>query len=246
MNLLSDIIQGLIKGLTSSNNQLKRIVKLAIALTVTAIIITIISEFSESKEELIKVVSGAIGAVAGLLGFGVKVYEDTKEQKRQKDKIETLEREVKENPTETKTSWELARLKLESYLNKNLQQVSAIFYLSASVMLVGFGLIIFGVYKVFANPDLIEPAILVTSSGVIVNFIGGTFLIIYRSTLNQARNYVEVLERINAVGMSIEILESINSENQDLKDKTTAEIAKDLLKIYGKIRNDQSQKSKAN
>ena len=97
-------------------------------------------------------------------------------------------------------------------------------------MLVGFGLIIFGVYKVYSDPELLNPSILVTSTGVIVNFIGGTLLLIYRSTMNQAKGYVEVLERINAVGMSIQILESIDDKNLELKDSTTAE----LLKIYSK------------
>ncbi|AEV31277.1 hypothetical protein Oweho_0255 [Owenweeksia hongkongensis DSM 17368] len=236
MNLLTDIIQGLIKGLTSSNSKLKLTVKLAIFLTMIAIVVTVVSKIDKSNEQLFEIIAGAVGAIAALIGLGVKVYEDTKDREKREEKIENLEKEVKEKPTETKTAWELARLKLESYLNRNLQQVSSIFYLSVTVMIVGFGLIIFGVYQVFTDPELMNPSILATCSGIVVNFIGGTFLLIYRSTMKQAKNYVDVLERINAVGMSIQILENISSEKGDLKDETTAQISKELLKIYSEMK----------
>ena len=236
MNFLIDIIQGIVRGLISSNKKLKLLVRIAIILVGIAIIIVFISELNKAKADITQLIAGALGIVAAILGVGVKVYEDTKDRAKAEQKIENLEREVIEKPTEAKTAWDLARLKLESYLNRNLQQVSAIFYLSASVMLVGFGLIIFGVFKVFSNPALMNPSILATVSGIIINFIGGTFLLIYRSTMKQAKNYVDVLERINAVGMSIQILENISKEKVGLKDDTTAEIAKELLKIYGDLK----------
>lgn len=236
MGLFNDIIEGLIKGFTSSNKNLKLIVKASIAFVILAILVVLVGELKadDVNKKSFDLVAGVLGLVGAFLGFGIKVYEDTKENEKRAKKIESLEKEIKEKPDESQTAWELARLKLESYLNKNLKQVSSIFYLSATVMLVGFGLIIFGIYKVYSNPELLNPSILATCTGVIVNFIGGTLLLIYRSTMNQAKGYVEVLERINAVGMSIQILESIDDKNLELKDSTTAEIAKELLKIYGK------------
>lgn len=236
MNLIFDVLQGIIKGLISSNKKLKLLTGLALLLTGIAIIFAGIKETDSTKNGIFNILALSFGGIAAFIGLMVKVYEDTKDQEKTQNKIDTLEREVLEKPTEAKTAWDLATLKLESYLNKNLQQVSAIFYLSASVMLVGFGLIIFGVYKVFQNPTLINPAIIATVSGIIVNFIGGTFLLIYKSTMKQAKNYVDVLERINAVGMSIQILENISKDKLELKDDTTAEIAKELLKIYGDLK----------
>lgn len=243
MNILTDIVKGLIKGLASSNSKLKLTVRFAIFLTMIAIVITIISKTDKSNGQLLETIAASIGVVAALIVLGIKAYGDAKEQEKREEKIENLEKEVKEKPTETKTAWELARLKLESYLNKNLQQVSSIFYLSVTVMIVGFGLIIFGVYKVYSNPKLMNPSILATCSGIVLNFIGGTFLLIYRSTMKQAKNYVDVLERINAVGMSIQILENISSKKEDLKDKTTAEIAKELLKIYSDLKIKEKKES---
>jgi hypothetical protein len=50
----------------------------------------------------------------------------------------------------------------------------------------------------------------------------------------QAKDYVTILERINAVGMSVQILESLDDKNSNLKDETTAAIARQLLFMYSK------------
>ena len=41
-----------------------------------------------------------------------------------------------------------------------------------------------------------------------------------------------VLERINEVGMAVAIIAGIPDERAKLKDKTTADLAKSLLKLY--------------
>src|SRR6266851_229292 len=87
------------------------------------------------------------------------------------------------------------------------------------VMTVGFALIGIGAYQAFKNPDHFKASVLSSISGVVVSFIGGTFLVLYKSTMAQAKDYVTILERINAVGMSVQILESINSDATNLKDE---------------------------
>lgn len=57
-------------------------------------------------------------------------------------------------------------------------------------------------------------------------------MVLYKATMTQAKNYVTILERINAVGMSVQILGTINDNSNDLKDQTTAEVAKQLLSMY--------------
>jgi len=42
--------------------------------------------------------------------------------------------------------------------------------------------------------------------------IGVTFMVIYRSTMAQANQFMEVLERINTVGMAVQILDTIPNE----------------------------------
>ena len=174
----------------------------------------------------------AIFIVGVAIGFLVVVFQRSKEDVLRERKIEEVERRVQENPKETQAAWELARVKLESYLNRNLSQVRSIFWLTLLVMVAGFLLIGFGVFKAYQDPTNFNASLLTTGSGVIVSFIGGTFLVLYKATMVQAKDYVNILERINAVGMSVQILENIDENENRLKDETTAEVAKQLLLMY--------------
>ncbi len=146
--------------------------------------------------------------------------------------INEQEKKVAENPNEPKLAWDLARIKLENYLDRNRSQIKSIYYLSVFAMIIGFGLIIFGSYMSFLKPDNIQPALVTAVSGLIVNFIGATFLIIYKSTMEQAKDYVNVLERINAVGMSVQIIETIDEKHLQLREETKAELIKKLIDLY--------------
>jgi hypothetical protein len=61
-------------------------------------------------------------------------------------------------------------------------------------------------------------------SGIITEFIGATFLFLYRSTIQQATNHIKTLERINSVGMAVKILDTISVDSKKLQDETKAEI----------------------
>jgi len=99
-------------------------------------------------------------------------------------------------------------------------------------MIIGFFLIGYGVSKVFESPSTFKPAVVAACSGILVNLIGASFLIVYRSTMSQAKDYVTILERINAVGMAVQILETIGEKDSSLRQETTAAIAKQLLTLY--------------
>lgn len=159
-------------------------------------------------------------------------YEENFALEKNDELILNQERKVAEHPNEPKLAWDLARIKLESYLNRNLSQVKSIFTLSVFVMVVGFGLIIYGSIMVFQDPKNLNRSIVVAISGLIVNFIGATFLIVYKSVMEQAKEYVTVLERINAVGMSVQIIETIKDSHAQIKEETKAELSKKLIDLY--------------
>ena len=176
------------------------------------------------------------GAALVVLGFGVanvvSLVQKSNEEVRRDDKIAAVEKRAVENPDEPTLAWELARVKLEKYLDRNISQVRSIFVLTVGVMIAGFTLISIGVYWAFRSPETLKASVLTVCSGVVVNFIGGTFLLHYRATMSQAKDYVSILERINAVGMSVQILENIDASQSELKHTTTAAIAKQLLIMY--------------
>ena len=76
------------------------------------------------------------------------------------------------------------------------------------------------------------PSIVTSLSGVIVEFIAGTFLIVYRSTMKQAHEYVDILRRLNAIGTSIVLVDGMANRAKDdstFKDETRARIASEIL-----------------
>jgi hypothetical protein len=69
----------------------------------------------------------------------------------------------------------------------------------------------------FCTRDNIYVAI---GSDIITQFIGVTFMVIYRSTMARANQFMEVLERINTVGMAVQVLDSIPEKEAELKNRT--------------------------
>jgi hypothetical protein len=85
---------------------------------------------------------------------------------------------------------------------------------------------------VYRNPNALQPSVLSAVSGILISFLGGSFMLIYRSTMAQAKDYVAMLERINAVGMSLQVIDSISDKSEIKRDEMKAQIAKDLLSLY--------------
>jgi len=150
---------------------------------------------------------------------------------------------------------ERARLKIQYYTHENLRQVRWIFWLSLVAMFLGFLIIIGGAVLAFKlaneNPNTTQVpsivAIVTSLSGVIVEFIAATFLIIYRSTMKQASEYVDVLMRLNIIGMSIKLVNEIaandivdNNGNPTFKNTTRARIASAILSQPGLEKGNQN------
>jgi len=204
--------------------------------TAIALLVTTLGEiFFESKSlnrEYAYFIGLGLFTLSIMLFTTPIVYLEIYESAKNEEIISEQEKKVAEHPNEPKFAWDLARIKLESYLTRNLSQVKSIFALSVFVMLVGFGLIIYGSIMVFQDPKNLNGSIVVAISGLIVNFIGATFLIVYKSVMEQAKEYVTVLERINAVGMSVQIIDTIKDSHAQIKEETKAELSKKLIDLY--------------
>jgi Na+/proline symporter len=160
--------------------------------------------------------------------------EEMRSSEKTEKKIEELEAKAQANPEKPTYAWDLARVKLEKYLDRNLSEVRSIFILTTLVMLAGFGLVLFGLIKAYSDPANFQVSIVGAASGVLLSFVGGSFLLIYRSVLAQSANYVQILERINAVGMAVQIATTVSDNEPKLKAETTASLAISLLTLYGK------------
>jgi hypothetical protein len=191
-------------------------------------LVTSLSDF-KSWVSLASAFIGVIGAVSVTI---IELIKRLKETEVRQAKIEKAEESLRENPDKPQLAWDLARTKLENYLDKNLGQLQSIFWLTASVMIVGFGIVLYGLTKAYESPAALPVSIVGAASGVIISFIGASFLIIYRSILTQTRRYVSVLERINAVGMAVQVLGTISLESKELRNQSIAKLASQLINLY--------------
>ena len=148
------------------------------------------------------------------------------------ENIHKAEKGVESQPEKARPAWDLSRVYLDAYFNRNINQITYIFWFSVFVMFVGFGVIIWGVSQAIQFPTLIMPAGITVGAGIITDFVGTTFILIYRSTLNQALSYTKALERMNTVGMAMQILDTMPDEakSDNLKDKTKAILVELLVK----------------
>ena len=155
-----------------------------------------------------------------LLGVGLFLYFQTEQASSKfEEKAYILAQEKhREEPSKAKPVWDMAQITLECYFNRNLSQIRWIFWLSISVMSLGFILILYGVALGYQNPkENWTIAGIGGIAGIITEFIGATFLFVYKSSIQQADKYAEILERMNFVGMAMQMLDSIAEQDKDKK-----------------------------
>jgi hypothetical protein len=64
-------------------------------------------------------------------------------------RIDRAEDLAKAEPEKVKFAWDLARVKLEAYFDRNLSQVNQIFYVAVIVITVGFVFVLWGVLRLW-------------------------------------------------------------------------------------------------
>ena len=230
-----DVVKVLIKAWTEKDKITSRIFYLIFFFAPITLIVGILMDSDILPKNPWNLITIILAGITLLLILSIVAIQFIRNEKEINAKIQEKEKEFEAHPENSKTAWDLARIKLESYLSRNIKQVRWIFFWTILIMIAGFVIIGIGIMKVYESPENFKPSILVTISGILTELISATFLIIYKSTMNQAKSYVNVLERINAVGMSVQILETIDNGESDLKNKTKAELARGLLDVYGKI-----------
>jgi hypothetical protein len=233
---LFTIFNDALKAFLSGNRRIKIIFFSSWALIFAAIVIASIAEGFEFYKNILQPLAVAFGIIGASMFLGLGTYRRALESVNSEKMLKEAEEHARANPHEPQAAWDLARVKLESYLNRNLKQVQWIFALTLLVMIAGFIIIGYGVFRVYQSTENFRPSIVVTVSGILTEFIAATFLLIYKSTMEQARSYVAMLEKINAVGMSIQILDGTKTGDVD---SFRVQLAMRLLSLYGADRFDE-------
>jgi hypothetical protein len=168
-----------------------------------------------------------------LAGVASGIWQAIKEQKlatRLNEKVEKAQKKAEEHPDKAAPAWELAQATLDKYFQRNLNQVKWIFVVAIFVMLSGFAVILYGV-ALAGNSNDSEPSRIAALAGIITEFIGATFIWVYKSTMQQATGFMKILDRINTVGMAVQIVDSMPRGNEEgsLKNKTRADLVALLM-----------------
>lgn len=164
---------------------------------------------------------------------------------RIEQKVVQAESKAQAEPEKSKYAWDAARINLEAYFERNRLQVAQVFVIAVIVMSIGFILVCFGVYLAMTRTETIKPALVAGVSGIITQFIGATFMVIYRSTMTQANEFMVILERINTVGMAIQVLGLIPESETTLKNESRAKIVELLLSANISTAKAKTTKSKS-
>ena len=174
--------------------------------------------------------------MAAFLLFGVSVgtflFVDRRQRllrERTTQRLENITPEEGDKGDKNHFAWQSARIKLEAYFDRNLIQVNLVFWAAILVMSVGFCFVMAGLILSFRNPKDVTTSTMAAGCGVITQFIGATFIVIYRSIMRQAGDFMGVLERINIVGMAVNELDQIPEASRELKDKVRAQFVTLLL-----------------
>jgi len=151
----------------------------------------------------------------------------------QEEDIQALRDKADRNPDKIEPIWDLGRANLQEYFNRNLGQISNIYRVSVVVMIVSFLLIVVGILAGLIGSTkgntVFAPALIGVIAGIISEFIGATFLYMYRATVQQATEFMKTLERINRVGMATKILDTMSDDSKELRDQTKAALVKLLF-----------------
>lgn len=118
------------------------------------------------------------------------------------------------------------KISLEDYYRVNLSQIQIIFNFSVAAMIAGFFLIIvsllWSMIIVVNKPQNNQqsstnyiPSVVGAVSGMIGNFIGATFLFLYKSAVEQSSKYSQFLERDNSLKLAQSLLEDIKSKAEE-------------------------------
>jgi len=167
-----------------------------------------------SSSQLILIIALLVLLSLIFITQGAYYYHTVIRQKIIQKQQDSLRAKVQDGK-EASPVWELAQLTLNKYYSRNLSQNNWIFYVSVAVMSAGFGLVLYGIALAYGDPNNHLATIVSAGSGVIVQFIGATFLVIYNSTITQAIQYTSSLQKVSTVGTSIKILDSIKEDETD-------------------------------
>lgn len=131
-----ELLSQLIKAWGTKNKTIRSLIVLGVIFIILAVLVGVFGNELYPKDSYPKKneIAGYLAIAVfstGILFLLIPVaYMDNKEFKKRQAELILKATEVSQNPDKPQLAWDLARTKLENYLNRNLSQVRSIFFLS--------------------------------------------------------------------------------------------------------------------
>lgn len=107
---------------------------------------------------------------------------------------------------------------------KNQAKIVFIF----SIIFLCFGIVV--ILLTILKKDIPNKIALITAiGGAITEIIGGVFLVMYKSLISQLNENLKILERLNIIGISIKILDTIAINNKEKINNVKIELTKKII-----------------
>lgn len=184
----------------------------------------IIKENIGFEEDIRKTANRFMGySIGALIFFTLIIFQPFDDKKEQQEEIK---KEEKEQPDKIKPTWEYGKVELMEQLEVTKKQIRITFW--CSLIAIIFGLVL--IFKIIITQNLDKDiSILGIIGGVIVEFIGATFLFMYKSLISQLNENLKILERLNFVGIGIKILDTLESENKEEVNSAKMKLAQQII-----------------
>jgi hypothetical protein len=128
-DFLTFVLTRLLRSWLHGNSKIRSVIVLGILSVVGAGLLAFASDAKLVVPELGRAASGLLILFGGLLLLFPVVRERLTEEERNRARIERVEDQIRQHPDRPQLAWDLARTKLENYLDRNLGQLRSIFWL---------------------------------------------------------------------------------------------------------------------
>jgi phage shock protein PspC (stress-responsive transcriptional regulator) len=168
IELLPSLAFDAIKAMLAGGRRIRLIFFSGFSLILAAIVLAGIADFYNLQRSWHKPAAVVLAILGTVTILGIGAYHQAVASTAREKIIAEVEERVRTHPAEPQAAWDLARIKLENYINRNLRQIQWIFALTLMVMAAGFFIIGYGILHVYQSPENFKPSVVVTISGVLV------------------------------------------------------------------------------
>lgn len=154
------------------------------------------------------VIAGIVGVV--LVGLTLAWLSVVEEEKRLVEKRRDAEGTLKSSPTDVSAIVLLNMAKLDEYYALNKSQARNSFLASIVAVSIGFVVLVFSIR--YSQGSRIVPGAI---SGVLLQFIGGAFFVMYNKSLDQLNFFYGKLVRLQDTMLAVQQCELLNPRTRD-------------------------------